>query len=178
MGLDKFVPPIGSMAAFVAALVTALLTQAQTAPPAETGLMSPEAVAAQPQSSVLSLPASSDYDRSFDAFSARPLLAEGRRPHMPAAAPTESEPIASSEPMPADPAPMEVVAPPPPSVTLLGTMNQAGGWRALLRDNEIGSEEWTAVGSQISGWIVSSVQPESVTLQLQDAEITLHMFEN
>lgn len=131
----------------------------------------------QAQSTELSLPPLSDAPLALQLFSARPLLAEGRRPYVPESIPVETTvappPEASPDPEPVAEAPM-----PPPALILLGTIKRSDGWQALLRDDGKGSESWFAEGDDVSGWAIVQVQPESVTLQLQGNEITFHLFQN
>jgi hypothetical protein len=168
-------PPLGWITAIAVATATGLFLQDGSELPAIASapiLVGQE----QGQSSGLSLPPLSNAEQALQLFSARPLLAEGRRPFVPDPLPVEAE----LEPATPAPEPEPVAEDPvtPPALILLGTIKRSEGWQALLREEASGIESWFAEGDEVSGWAIVQVQPESVTLQLQDNEITFHLFQN
>ncbi|MCU0828295.1 MAG: hypothetical protein MUE52_13025 [Tabrizicola sp.] len=119
----------------------------------------------------LSLPIRADPERALAEFRERPLLAEGRRPILPA--PPEAKEVIEPE----IPPPTVVETPPArPALVMLGSIEKSDGRQVLLRDDTTGHEAWLGIGDAQAGWTVVAIQPESVTLQLQGAEITLHLF--
>jgi hypothetical protein len=173
MRATLLVPPLGWITAIAVATITGLALQDGSEPlTVASALIASEQE--QGQSAGFSLPPS-DAEQALQLFSARPLLAEGRRPFVP-----DSIPVETAEPAAPVPQPEPMAEGPlqPPALTLLGTLKRSDGWQALLRDDGTGIESWFAEGDDVSGWAIAQVQPESVTLQLQDNEITFHLFQN
>jgi hypothetical protein len=177
MSLARLLPPLGWTLSTIVAVGTGLALQEDDLPEPEEFFLSAQATEGSYTAASLSLPAVSDAERALEVFSARPLLAEGRRPFVPPEPPARADPIEPEAPAPA-PAPLADDPPPPPTLTLLGSIEKSDGLRALLRDESTGLESWLAPGESVLGWTVVDVQPERVTLQLQGAEITLHLFPN
>lgn len=119
------------------------------------------------------LPEPFDADEAIRHFATRPLLAEGRKPFVPAA---EDEPIVEAPPP--EPAPAIVVeALPPPRIHMLGVMESDGKHRALIEDEVAGAQLWLAVGDAIQGWTLTEIADDQIRLQVEDAEISFNLFE-
>ena len=88
-GLQLF-PPLGWITAIAAATVTGLFLQDGSELPAIASAPIP-AGQDQGQSTGLSLPPLSNAEQALQLFSARPLLAEGRRPFVPEPVRVETE---------------------------------------------------------------------------------------
>lgn len=172
---SSLVPPIGWLAALGSAAIAALWLQGDASIGLNAAADLPDLRSAAPGQSVgLTLPPTPDENVTVELFSARPLLAEGRRPFVFEAPAPES--IVEPEP-PAEPEPVQEASIAEPSLTMLGTIERDGTRRVLLKDPTSGNEAWFGVGDAVAGWSIAEIQPESVTLQLQGTEITFHMFQ-
>jgi hypothetical protein len=175
MRLSDLVPPLGWVTACASAAVTALWLRAEPEVPFDTATDAalPSQESAQRGDGLL-LPPRSDATTAAELFSARPLLAEGRRPFVPE---TIAEPPKPEQSAPAD-VPQEAppIAQEPPQIVVLGTVQTVNLHRALLRDELSGTETWYSTGDAVLGWTIVEILPDRILLQLQDAEITFTLF--
>lgn len=171
MRATSFVPPVGYLIPVAVSVIAGIALQGKDTPPVQANAVAVAAGNIQPQAR-LSLPKPSDPDRALTAFSDRPLLAKGRRPFSPG--PPETDPIDAQ--VGQQPNLMED-APEPPSVAMLGSLENGDGWQVLLHDATTGQQAWLRIGDTVIGWTIVAIQPQSASLQLLGAEITLHMFD-
>lgn len=167
------VPPVGLLSTITgAAVATFWLLQA---PP----ILGPEGVAASAAVSLVPadhfrLPEPFDADEAVKKFATRPLLAEGRRPFVPAF-PEQSVPasLPPEEPL------LTIVTEklPLPLIQMLGIMEISGIRRALILDERTGEELWLAVGGVIQDWTLTGVDSDHIRLQVDDDEISFNLFE-
>jgi hypothetical protein len=175
MKLGLLFPPLGWLSALASAAVTAVWLQSGSGTNLDTAADLPDLGTVSPgRSAGLTLPTSQDEDVTVELFAARPLLAEGRRPFV--FEPPAPEPIVEPQP-PSEPEPALDAPPTEPTLNMLGTIERDGTRRVLMKDLVSGDEAWFGVGDAVGGWSIVKIQPESVTLQLQSAEITFNMFQ-
>lgn len=177
MRTNDFVPPLGWVAALTSAAVTALWLQG-TPPDLATssGDLSSQLQSGAQDKNTLRLPPPTNAESALELFATRPLLAEGRRPFTPeqVAATSELEPEVA--PPPEEPQGTPLVAPDPPQVMMLGTVEANGERRVLFRDDTSGTETWYRARDTVAGWTIVEILPDRTRLQLQDAEITFNLF--
>lgn len=175
MNLGSLIPPVGWITAIACAAITALWTQSNTAITVKSAADLPElGPVGQSNKTGLVLPSSLDEELARELLETRPLLSEGRRPFVPV--PATVEPTVEPEPAPEQEPNPEVLAE-DPVIVLRGMIERGGMRRVLIQDLLIGEQAWFDVGDTVQGWTISEIQPESMTLQLQGAEITFNMFE-
>lgn len=120
------------------------------------------------------LPEPFDADEAVSMFAARPLLAEGRRPFVPALAEQVGPaPLPPEEPL------LTPVAErrPLPLIRMLGTMEIGGIRRALILDERTGEELWLAEGEVIQDWTLKKVESNHIHLEVDKDEMTFNLFE-
>jgi hypothetical protein len=178
MRLRSLVPPVGWMVAIASALAASLWATSasdtgdflsQWSEPTEEEL----AATASP-AGTFALAPSTNPDSAGALLGRRPLLAEGRRPHS-----ASPPPAAELAPEPTE-VPQDVAAlppPVPPVLSMLGSLEKDNNRSVLLRDEASGSEAWYRVGDVILDWTIVEILPDSVRLQLQDAEIAFNLFQ-
>lgn len=176
MNLSFLIPPLGLLGAVLSASATGLWLQAglsidlsdraELAIPGKNNTMS---------SLGLPLPPRTDAERANMLFLDRPLLAEGRRPFVPA--PPTPEPVAEPIAMPPAPLPFVEPRPPPPTLAMVGAMSIDGTSRVLLLDEATGLESWHATGDIVQGWAIVEILPDVTRLQLEGVEITFNLFQ-
>lgn len=109
---------------------------------------------------------------NFAETLARPLFAPQRRPDPPVAdKPPEKVPEQVAEAQPAE------VAPSVAGLRLVGMMQTGpSAHRAMIRAGEKGAGSWMAVGDEIEGWRLSSIEKDRVRLEHdgQSAELRLY----
>jgi hypothetical protein len=118
----------------------------------------------------------------------RPIFRRSRKPFVPEelvklTAPVV--PIASPAPPPPPTQVVEQVpvAPPPPPQTaeslqlsLKGIYSFNGVWRALFVSPSLPQGEWLGIGSDVSGWKLTKVDPNIVTISSGDQKIELKLY--
>jgi hypothetical protein len=128
---------------------------------------------------------------------ARPIFQKSRKPFDPAELTQLAAPAVTVTPTPvpappiienAQPAPPPVVeqvsvAPEPPAQTaeslqlaLKGIYSFDGVWKALFISPTLPDGEWLAIGSDISGWKLTNVDPNVVTISSGDQKIELKLY--
>lgn len=175
MRVSDLIPPLGWLAALSSAATTGLWLQGtQDLAVPDFPEASVQAEGRVQESGTLRLPPPSDTLRAVELFFSRPLLAEGRRPFMPA--PVAAEPEPESVPPAEEPQPVAVVAVEPLQIVMLGTVETGDTRRVLLRDELNGTETWHSVGDNVLGWTIVEILPDRTRLQLQGAEISFNLF--
>jgi hypothetical protein len=128
---------------------------------------------------------------------ARPVFRKSRKPFDPSELTQLAAPAVTVTPTPA-PAPTVVVAaqtvpppvaeqvsaaPEPPVQTaeslqlaLKGIYSFDGVWKALFVSPTLPDGEWLVIGSDISGWKVTKVDPNVVTISFGDQKIELKLY--
>lgn len=105
---------------------------------------------------------------------ARPLFRPDRRPFVAAPPPPpEQETPVAVEAASVPPAPLT----PPEGLKLVGVMRDgSGGGRALMRTAQSPSASWLEIGDEIEGWRVAKIGQSNVTLELEDAKVSLDLY--
>jgi hypothetical protein len=131
----------------------------------------------------------------------RPIFRRSRKPFDPSEVIKVAEPVVTAAPAPTPtptptptPAPVQqapptqvveqvAVAPPPTAQTaetlqlsLKGIYSFDGTWKALFVSPSLPEGEWLAIGSEISGWKLTKVDPNVVTISLGDQKIELKLY--
>jgi len=179
MNLSSLLPPVGWIVAVVSAAASGLWLQ-RNADALATINNGPEPVqtSLSDGDTFYKLPPLSDQENAIEAFAARPLLAEGRRPFVPV--PEPSLATEEPEPAPAPPVPEEpsIETPILPDLVMLGTIRTGEVQRVLILDPASGLESWQGVGDSVQGWAIVDIQPETVTLTQDGVEITFNQFQD
>lgn len=177
MSLSDFVPPLGWVTALTSAAVTALWLQG-TPPVLATSSsdLTSQSQDSEQDADALRLQPPTDAESALELFATRPLLAEGRRPFVPEKAASAPEAVPEVIPPPEEPQVATLVAPDPPQILMLGTVETNGERRVLFRDDTSGIETWYRARDSVSGWTIVEILPDRTRLQLQDAEITFNLF--
>lgn len=167
-------PPLGLLAALAGAGTAAFwLMQSDPLPgPGGSAGVDPGVHIAD-GSDFYQLPEPFDAEEAILQFATRPLLAEGRKPFVPALA----EQPAEVEPTPAPAAPAIVETLQPPQIRLLGIMEREAVRRALVAEDGTGEQHWLAEGEVVQGWTLTAVDDDQIRLQVGDVEITFNLFE-
>ena len=120
---------------------------------------------------------------------ARPIFRKSRKPFDPSDLIQVMVPAALPAPVLAPPPPpapvveqIAVVPPTPPQtaeslqLSLKGIYSFDGVWKALFVSPSLPQGEWLAIGSDISGWKLTKVDPNVVTLSSGDQKIELKLY--
>lgn len=120
---------------------------------------------------------------------ARPIFRRSRKPFDPSEMIQVTVPAALPAPVLAPPPPpppvveqIAVAAPTPPQtaeslqLSLKGIYSFEGVWKALFVSPSLPQGEWLAIGSDISGWKLTKVDPNVVTISSGDQKIELKLY--
>lgn len=118
---------------------------------------------------------------------ARPIFLKSRKAFDPAEVIQLAAPVVSAAPASPPPPPVVIeqvpVAPPPPTQTaeslqlsLKGIYSFDGVWKALFVSPSLPQGEWLAIGTDISGWKLTKVDPNVVTISSGDQKIELKLY--
>ena len=120
----------------------------------------------------------------------RPVFRRSRKPFDPselAQTPIPLVTIAAPPPTESPPTPQVVeqapVAPPPPvqtaeslQLSLKGIYSFDGVWKALFVSPSLPQGEWLAIGTGISGWKLTAIDPNTVTIGSGNQKIVLKLY--
>jgi hypothetical protein len=171
--LRSHFPPLGFLAALLAALVAAWGVLPAQSAVTDLSISPDTPLVTGPDLKGLPAASKEEVVARIADLSEQPLFAEGRR--LPSA-PTEEmiEEQAPAEPVIEEPVPESIQ---PPEIRLVGILKRPGEIRALVRSEGSGTEDWVGTGDVVQEWTVVAISQNEMTLAHSGTEIAVQLYQ-